>query len=90
MSELEKVNVRVGPDIGCGPQELACARGSAVNGRGDCVELGHVLVGPGHKLDLHAVPGLVCSSVPLNKERRALIRKARCQGCYGIRRGSRG
>ena len=73
MCELEKVNVGVGRDVGCCPTKLTCTRGRTVDASSDRVELGHVLVGSGHELDLHALPCLVGGGVPLDRERSAFV-----------------
>lgn len=68
VSELEEVDGRVGSNVRSGPEELACTSRSTVHASSDCVKLGHVLVGAGHELDLHALPGLVGGGVPLDEK----------------------
>lgn len=90
MSELEKVNPRVGVDVGCSPEKLTSTGRSTIDTGSDSVELGHVLVGTGHELDLHALPSLVGGGIPLNHEGRALIGGAGGEGGHAGCCGRRG
>lgn len=76
MGELEKVDARVRRDVGCRPKKPASSGRGAIDVRGNRVELGHVLIGTGHKLDLHALPCLAGGGIPLDQQRRPFVGRA--------------